>query len=185
MERKHVAVGSTKRASIPSIRNRGLSGLASTQSRYPLSGCSPASPTLFLRTVLQYWAVSYFARRLSMNDRLQTMLRQLRLSGLGGTLDVRLQEAGSHQLSHIEFLELILQDELLVRKDRQISRRVQAALFRDHKPLDEFDWSFNPGIPKKQLYELATGRFIRESRDVLFLGPPGVGKSFLVQAIGH
>lgn len=120
-----------------------------------------------------------------MNDRLQTMLRQLRLSGLGATLDVRLQEAGSHQLTHIEFLELILQDELLVRSDRKISRRVQAALFRDHKPLDEFDWSFNPGIPRKQIYELATGRFIRESRDVLFLGPPGVGKSFLVQAIGH
>ena len=50
-----------------------------------------------------------------MNDRLQSTLRQLRLSGLAQSLDVRLQEAASHQLSHLEFLELILQDELLVR----------------------------------------------------------------------
>jgi DNA replication protein DnaC len=88
-------------------------------------------------------------------------------------------------LSHAEFLELILQDELLVRQERQIARRVKAALFRELKPLDEFNWSFNPSIQRKQIFDLATCRFIREARDVLFLGPPGVGKSFLVQAIGY
>ncbi len=119
-----------------------------------------------------------------MNERLLSILRQLRLSGLAQTLDVRLQEAAGHQLSHAEFLELILQDELLVRQERQIDRRVKAALFRELKPLDQFDWSFNPSIQKKQIFDLATCRFIREARDVLFLGPPGVGKSFLVQAIG-
>ena len=55
-----------------------------------------------------------------MNDRLQSTLRQLRLSGLAQSLDVRLQEAASHQLSHAEFLELILQDEMLIRQQRQI-----------------------------------------------------------------
>jgi DNA replication protein DnaC len=120
-----------------------------------------------------------------MHDRLLTTLKQLRLSGLAQTLDVRLQEAASHQLNHAEFLELILQDELLVRQERQIGRRVKAAAFREVKPLDEFEWSFNPSIPKKQIFDLATCRFIRESRDVLFLGPPGVGKSFLVQALGY
>jgi DNA replication protein DnaC len=120
-----------------------------------------------------------------MNERLTTALRQLRLSGLAGSLDVRLQEAAGHQLSHAEFLELILQDELLVRGERQIARRLKAALFRELKTLDEFDWSFNPKIPRKQIYDLATCRFIREVRDVLFLGPPGVGKSFLVQALGY
>jgi DNA replication protein DnaC len=120
-----------------------------------------------------------------MNDRLLSMLRQLRLSGLAQTLDVRLQEAAGHQLSHAEFLELILQDELLVRQERLISRRTNAALFREVKPLDQFNWSFNPSIQKKQIFDLATCRFIREARDVLFLGPPGVGKSFLVQAIGY
>jgi DNA replication protein DnaC len=120
-----------------------------------------------------------------MKDNLLATLKQLRLSGLAATLDVRLQEAAGHNLTHAEFLELILQDELLVRGERLIQRRVAAAAFRELKPLDEFDWSFNPSIQKKQLFELATCRFIRETRDVLFLGPPGVGKSFLVQAIGY
>jgi DNA replication protein DnaC len=120
-----------------------------------------------------------------MNDRLQSTLRQLRLSGLAETLDVRLQEAAGHQLSHAEFLELILQDELLVRNQRLIDRRVKAAQFRELKALDDFDWAFNPSIQRKQVFDLATCRFVRETRDVLLLGPPGTGKSFLVQAIGY
>jgi DNA replication protein DnaC len=112
-----------------------------------------------------------------MHDRLLSALRQLRLSGLAETLDVRLQEAAGHQLSHAEFLELVLQDELLVRDERQIARRVKSAAFRELKPLDEFDWSFNPSLPKKQVFDLATCRFVRERRDVLLIGPPGTGKS--------
>ena len=117
-----------------------------------------------------------------MKDALQSTLRQLRLSGLAQTLDVRLQEAASHNLSHAEFLELILQDELMVRDERQIQRRVKAATFRELKPLDQFDWSFNPSLPKKQVFDLATCRFIREHRDALLIGPPGTGKSFVAQA---
>ncbi len=120
-----------------------------------------------------------------MNDRLQSMLKQLRLSGLAETLDVRLQEAAGHQLTHAEFLELILQDELHVREQRLIGRRVKAASFNELKPLDDFDWAFNPSIPRKQIFDLATCRFVRESRDVLLMGPPGVGKSFVVQAVGY
>jgi len=119
-----------------------------------------------------------------MKDALQSTLRQLRLSGLAQTLDVRLQEAATHQLSHAEFLELILQDELLVRDERQIQRRVKAAAFRELKPLDEFEWSFNPSLPKKQVFDLATCRFVREHRDALLIGPPGTGKSFIAQAVG-
>jgi DNA replication protein DnaC len=120
-----------------------------------------------------------------MHDSLQSNLRKLRLSGLAQTLDVRLQEAAGHNLSHAEFLELILQDELLVRDERQINRRVKSAAFRELRPLDQFDWSFNPGLPKKQVFDLATCRFVRENRDVLLIGPPGVGKSFVVQAVGY
>ena len=120
-----------------------------------------------------------------MNDHLQSQLKELRLSGLARTLDVRLQEARGNGLSHAEFLELILQDEQLVRRERLISRRVNTAQFREVKTLDHFNWSFNPSIQRKQIYELATCRFIREQRDVLFLGPPGIGKSYLVQALGY
>jgi DNA replication protein DnaC len=120
-----------------------------------------------------------------MTDHLRNALRKLRLSGLLESLEVRLQEAAGHGLSHVEFLELVVQDELAVRLDRQLQRRVKAACFRDLKTLDDFDWSFNPSIKKKQVFDLATGRFIREARDVLWLGPPGLGKSHLVQAIGY
>jgi DNA replication protein DnaC len=120
-----------------------------------------------------------------MNERLQSALRKLRLSGLAQSLQMRLEEALANQLTHAEFLELILQDELAVRGDRQIQRRTKAAAFREVKTLDQFNFAFNPSINKQQIYELATCRFIRQAQDVLWLGPPGVGKSFLVQALGY
>jgi DNA replication protein DnaC len=120
-----------------------------------------------------------------MNERLATTLRKLRLSGLAETLEVRLHEASGNSLTHAEFLELILQDELLVRQQRQIARRVKAAAFRELKSLEDFDWSFNPAIKKNEMYDLATGRFLNERRDVLLCAPPGTGKSHLVQAVGY
>jgi DNA replication protein DnaC len=120
-----------------------------------------------------------------MNNSLVQALKQLRLSGLLQSLEVRLHEAQSNQLNHAEFLELVLQDELVVRADRTFQRRLKAAGFRDLKTLDSFDWSFNPSIKKKQVFDIATGQFLRERRDLLWLGPPGVGKSHLVQAIGY
>lgn len=120
-----------------------------------------------------------------MTESLRSALKQLRLSGLLESLEVRLFEAAGNSLTHAEFLEVLLQDELAVRSDRQVRRRVKAAQFRELKTLDGFDWSFNPSIKKKQIFDLATCRFVRETRDVLFLGPPGVGKSFLAQAIGY
>ena len=120
-----------------------------------------------------------------MTETLQKALRKLRLSGLAQTLDVRLQEAAGHSLNHAEFLELILQDELAIREDRVLARRVRAADFREPKTLEDFDWQFNTSVKRKQVYDLATCKFVRERRDLLLLGPPGTGKSHLVQAIGY
>jgi len=120
-----------------------------------------------------------------MNNALFDALKRLRLSGLAQTLDVRLQEAAGNSLDHAEFLETLLQDELAIRKERQIARRTKTAAFRELKTLEDFDWRFNPSIKRKTIYDLATGTFIREQRDVLFVGPPGVGKSHLAQAIGY
>ena len=119
-----------------------------------------------------------------MSDGLTSMLKKLRLSGLGESLEIRLHEASSRGLTHREFLELALQDELLVRDGRQISRRIASACFRDVKRLEEFDFTFNTSIKKNRIFDLATCHFIRDKRDVLWLGPPGTGKSHLCQSIG-
>jgi DNA replication protein DnaC len=116
---------------------------------------------------------------------LETSCRQLRLSGLARTLGVRLQEAAASRLAHAEFLELILQDELNVRKERFLERRTKSADFHHLKTLDDFQWHFNADIPRKDIFELATCRFIDKASDVLFIGPPGVGKTHLAQALGY
>jgi DNA replication protein DnaC len=120
-----------------------------------------------------------------MKATLKQQARQLRLSGLLQTLEVRLQEARGHDLGHDEFLELIFADELNVRAQRKIARRTKAASFREPKTLEDFDFSFNPKIKRKLVYDLAAGDFIEQRRDVLLVGPPGVGKSHLAQGIGH
>jgi len=116
---------------------------------------------------------------------LQNTLRQQRLSGLMQTLDVRLAEAAASRLSHSEFLELILQDELEVRQQRHLGRRTKAADFRSLKTLEDFDWQFNASINRRQIFELAAGSYLKQSHDVLFIGPPGVGKTHLAQALGY
>lgn len=120
-----------------------------------------------------------------MNNTLIQKLKQLRLSGVTRTLDIRLQEAMTNQLEHKEFLELLLDDELNVRYDRRITRSVKSAAFNNLKTLEDFDWQFNLNIDKKRIYELGTCSYIQQNKDILFIGPPGVGKTHLAQALGY
>jgi DNA replication protein DnaC len=116
---------------------------------------------------------------------LQRALRQLRCSGLAAGLETRLLEAQAEKLAPIDFLSRLIQDELLRRQDRLLERRVKQAGFRDvGKRLDTFDFDFNKKMNRALVFELATGRWITEQADALFLGPPGTGKSHLAQAIG-
>ena len=110
---------------------------------------------------------------------------KLRLSGLLGSLELRLREAESHRLPYAEFLELIFQDELNVRNQRLIARRNKVADFREARSLENFDFAFNTTINRGQVYQLATCQFVREKRDVLLVGPPGVGKSHIAQSVGR
>jgi DNA replication protein DnaC len=122
---------------------------------------------------------------MTMTNTLKQYARNLLLSGLLSSLELRLQEAEANRLPHAQFLELVFQDELHVREQRMILRRNKAADFRDTRSLDSFDFSFNPSINRTQIHELAACHFVRQHRDLLLVGPPGVGKSHLAQAIGQ
>jgi len=118
-----------------------------------------------------------------MSAQLDTRLRHLRLSGMAEALPVRLQQAASAPLPHRDFLELLVEDELTRRADRLFGRRLKQATIAQVKELTDFDWSFNPKIPRGRLCELATGRFVAQHQGVLLIGPPGVGKSHAAVAI--
>lgn len=116
---------------------------------------------------------------------LDRALRTLRLSGMARALEARLVQAQADSLAHLDFLSLLVTDELGTRADRLIARRIKAAQFRDaNRTLDNFDFGFNKKMDRRLVFELATCRFINNHEDALFLGPPGTGKSHLAQALG-
>jgi DNA replication protein DnaC len=118
-----------------------------------------------------------------MNPELDRRLRNLRLSGMAAALPARTQEAVHHHLSHIDFLELLVEDELARRRDRLFGRRLKQAGISEIKTLEDFDWSFNPGLPKALILDLASARFVADHGGVLLLGPPGTGKSHIAVAL--
>ncbi len=117
---------------------------------------------------------------------LDRALRQLRLSGMAAVLETRLRHAQTEKLTPIDLVSMLVSDELLRRQDRLLERRHKQARFRDpDRSLDTFDFDFNKKMNRALIHELATGRFIAQREDALFLGPPGTGKSHLAQAIGR
>jgi DNA replication protein DnaC len=117
-------------------------------------------------------------------DALQPRLRQLKLSGLKEGIAARTEEARARQRDPLEFLALLLDDELARQEADGVARRIRRARFEEVCDLRDFDFGYNPEIPKARLWELASGRYLEEHAAILLCGPTGVGKSFVAQALG-
>jgi len=111
-------------------------------------------------------------------------LETLGLTQAATVLDSRLEVAAARQLTYLDFLADLLEAELLARRERYLKARIRLAHLPFHKTLDQFDFSFQPSIDERQIRELATMTFVANATNVLFLGPPGVGKTHLAVALG-
>lgn len=116
---------------------------------------------------------------------LKTVLKRLRLGGILHTVYDRGAYAKSHKLSYLEFLELALQDEIDRRDQTRLARRLEGARFQEPRTLEEFDWDAPITFDRDRVKELFSLAFLERKEDVIFMGPAGVGKTFLASALGH
>ena len=117
-------------------------------------------------------------------DALRPRLRQLKLSGMSEAIGPRAEEARARALDPLEFLLLLLDDELARRDADNVARRIRAARFEDSCDLRDFDFTYNPELPRARIWELASGRYLQDHASVFLCGPTGVGKTFVAQALG-
>jgi DNA replication protein DnaC len=122
---------------------------------------------------------------MSPTDELIPILKKLRMSGVLQSLEARTRQAVDDDLSHIEFLYYLMHDEIERREGKQLSLRLKRASFEHQKSLEDFDFTFNPNVPKAKILDLATCAFIDKRENVLLVGQTGVGKSHVAQALGH
>ncbi|MFW5834063.1 MAG: IS21-like element helper ATPase IstB [Pseudomonadota bacterium] len=116
---------------------------------------------------------------------LTPVLKKLRLSGVLQTLELRVREAVDQSLGHEEFLLRLCCDEVERREAKQLDLRLRRASFESTKRLEDFEWSFNTQLPRARIIDLATCGFVTRKENVLLVGPTGVGKSHVAQAIGE
>lgn len=114
---------------------------------------------------------------------LERSLRALRLSGMTATLENRALQVAQRQMDFIEAFSALVQDELDRRRSRLIERRFTLSGLPERKDLNAFDWQYNPKIPRREILELATLKFIDAREDGLFIGAPGVGKSHIAKSL--
>ena len=116
-------------------------------------------------------------------ERVRERLERLRLRGMARALERLCEEAGKEQPSYLDFLDHLLEVEVLGRDDRTVETKTRLAHLPFRKTLADFDLSFQPQLDKQQIAELFTLRFLEHGENVLFLGPPGVGKTHLAVAL--
>ena len=114
---------------------------------------------------------------------LERALRALRLSGMSATLQARALAVSTHEMDFVEAFSWLVQDELDRRRSRLLDRRFTLSGLTERKELKSFDWSYNARLPKREVLELATLKFIDAKDDALLLGPPGTGKSHVAKAL--
>lgn len=111
-------------------------------------------------------------------------LREFKLSGISANLEERLNFATQNQIGYLEFLEILCEDEVNNRSANSYKKRLSKAKIPARKTLEDFDFLFQPSIDKKQVNDAYTCQFIREHKNLIFIGNPGTGKSHLSIAIG-
>jgi DNA replication protein DnaC len=116
---------------------------------------------------------------------LQRSLRALRLSGMIATLEARAMQVQSHQMNFLEAFSWLVQDELDRRRSRLLDRRFSLSGLPERKDLKDFDWAYNPKVPKRDVLELATLKFIEAKEGALLIGQPGTGKSHCAKAVAQ
>lgn len=112
-------------------------------------------------------------------------LKQLRLSGILETLEVRNRQAVDGKWTYVEFLTRLVEDEVERRAQKQLALRLRRATVNTAKSLEGFSFDFNPTINRQQIMQLAAGDYIRRKENLLICGPTGVGKSHLAQGLAH
>jgi len=115
---------------------------------------------------------------------LKTRLRSFKLSGIYNSLEERLEFAREKSLGYQEFLELLIEDEYNNRMDNSYRKRYSRAKLPSHKTIEDFDFSFQPSIDKRIINDCLTSSFLKEKKNIVFIGNPGTGKTHLAIATG-